>query len=124
MIINSRFLRNYSYQFLKKRLPENVVLLKEEERHNALNAADLILCSTGTITLEAALTETPLISAYKFNPLAYRLVRQQRAQVRKHLVLCYQAAHRVPSVRWQSHAQDWATTVAARRAEHLAECSL
>ena len=42
----------------------------------ALSAADAALCVSGTITLEAALTKTPTVVAYKMSPVTYALLRR------------------------------------------------
>lgn len=39
-------------------------------------AADAALCKSGTTTLEAALADTPLIVAYRMNPLSYLMARR------------------------------------------------
>ncbi|MDR2431678.1 MAG: lipid-A-disaccharide synthase [Candidatus Margulisbacteria bacterium] len=46
------------------------------ENYAAMAAADIIVSSTGTITLEAALLGTPLIAVYKFPPLSYWLLKK------------------------------------------------
>ncbi|MBI1722833.1 MAG: lipid-A-disaccharide synthase [Gemmatimonadetes bacterium] len=39
-------------------------------------AADAAVCKSGTTTLEAALADTPLVVAYRLNPLSYLLARR------------------------------------------------
>ena len=39
-------------------------------------AADAALCKSGTTTLEAALADTPLVVAYRMNPLSYLMARR------------------------------------------------
>jgi lipid-A-disaccharide synthase len=39
-------------------------------------AADAALCKSGTTTLEAALADTPLVVAYRMNPLTYLMARR------------------------------------------------
>jgi len=54
-------------------LPIHVVVRQSQE---ALMAADAALCVSGTITLEAALTKTPLVVAYQMPWLTYELLRR------------------------------------------------
>jgi lipid-A-disaccharide synthase len=42
----------------------------------ALAAADVALCKSGTVTLEAALAETPLVVAYQLHPVTFGLARR------------------------------------------------
>jgi lipid-A-disaccharide synthase len=42
----------------------------------ALAAADAALCKSGTITLEAALADTPLVVAYRVHPLTFGAARR------------------------------------------------
>jgi len=64
----------YSYNHINKDLPANIRLITNET-HNTLYAADIILSSTGTITLEAALAEVPVVAAYKFDTIAYQVFK-------------------------------------------------
>lgn len=43
---------------------------------DVLAASDVALCKSGTVTLEAALTETPMVVAYRMNPLTYHVARR------------------------------------------------
>ncbi|GBR77468.1 lipid-A-disaccharide synthase [Candidatus Termititenax dinenymphae] len=47
-----------------------------QENYALMNAADIILSSTGTITLEAALFGTPIIATYKFPRISYWLIKK------------------------------------------------
>ncbi|MDR1997073.1 MAG: lipid-A-disaccharide synthase [Candidatus Margulisbacteria bacterium] len=59
-----------------------------KENYAAMRAADIIVSSTGTITLEAALLGTPIIAVYKFPPFSYWLVsRLLGAKVPKYKAL-------------------------------------
>jgi lipid-A-disaccharide synthase len=51
------------------------VPLVEEERYNAVNAADLVWTASGTATLETALLGRPMIVIYRLSWLTYRLAR-------------------------------------------------
>lgn len=41
----------------------------------AFRAADLALAASGTVSLELAAADTPMVIGYKMNPLSYRLIR-------------------------------------------------
>ncbi len=58
---------------IKLKAPDIKVILKEN--YNAINAADLVISSTGTITLETALLLKPLVSLYKLGALSYLLAK-------------------------------------------------
>ncbi|TXI76027.1 MAG: lipid-A-disaccharide synthase [Dokdonella sp.] len=45
--------------------------------HEAMMAADVVLVTSGTATLEAALLKRPMVIAYKISPITYRLVRKR-----------------------------------------------
>ena len=62
----------YCYRRLLREIKNVPVLYKEN--YAAIAAADIVVSSTGTITLEAALLGTPIIAVYKFPPLSYWLV--------------------------------------------------
>ncbi|MEA3328811.1 MAG: lipid-A-disaccharide synthase [Candidatus Omnitrophota bacterium] len=47
-----------------------------EKTYNLMNAADLVLVASGTATLEAAISLTPMIIIYKVSPLTYFLIRR------------------------------------------------
>ncbi|MBL8488764.1 MAG: lipid-A-disaccharide synthase [Rhodocyclaceae bacterium] len=47
---------------------------------DALAAADGALVASGTATLEAALTKTPMVIAYRMSPWSWRLMRRMRYQ--------------------------------------------
>lgn len=61
------------WQKISEEAPETKVILKEN--YNAINAADLVISSTGTITLEAALLLKPLVSIYKLGTISYLLAK-------------------------------------------------
>ena len=45
--------------------------LIQHQNHVAIQACDLIVCSSGTVTLETALLGTPMIIIYRVNPLTF-----------------------------------------------------
>lgn len=66
---------SFYQQLITKKVGAKIpVILKEN--YNAMAAADFILCSTGTITLEAALIGTPLLAIYKLGPLSYWILKK------------------------------------------------
>ena len=44
--------------------------------HEAMMAADVVLVTSGTATLEAALLKRPMVIAYKMSPLSHRLMKR------------------------------------------------
>lgn len=44
-----------------------------QHAHRAIEAADLLICASGTVTLESAYIGTPLIIIYKTSPLTYHI---------------------------------------------------
>ncbi|MBU0687077.1 MAG: lipid-A-disaccharide synthase [Candidatus Margulisbacteria bacterium] len=57
------------HQQIDALLPE--VLLVSGNNYNILNAAGAVLSTPGTVTLECAILETPVVATYKLNPLTY-----------------------------------------------------
>lgn len=47
----------------------------DENRYNMMNACDAVVAASGTVTLELAILEVPMIVAYRLAPLTYRLGR-------------------------------------------------
>lgn len=46
------------------------------ESQSALAAADVALCKSGTVTLEAAIADTPMVIAYKMHPITFAVARR------------------------------------------------
>ncbi len=49
------------------------VTVVENENHALLSVADAVIVASGTVTLEAALYETPMVLIYKGHPLIYQI---------------------------------------------------
>ncbi len=47
-----------------------------EDTHTVLAAADVALCKSGTVTLEAAIHGTPMVIAYRMHPLTFAVARR------------------------------------------------
>ncbi|MBB5346481.1 lipid-A-disaccharide synthase [Desulfoprunum benzoelyticum] len=46
-----------------------------DERYEVMAASDMAMAASGTVTLELALLDVPMVVAYRFSPLTYRLGR-------------------------------------------------
>jgi lipid-A-disaccharide synthase len=57
-----------------RRSPRRIPIV-EQERYEALHAADLVWTASGTATLETALLGRPMIIIYRMSPLTYWLAR-------------------------------------------------
>ena len=56
--------------------PIRTILLQDErDKFDAMAASDVALAASGTVTLELALAGTPMVVAYRMNPITHRLVR-------------------------------------------------
>jgi lipid-A-disaccharide synthase len=64
------------YDQLKKILDtrsDNITLLKQQS-HQAMEAADRVLLTSGTTALEAMLLKKPMVVGYRMNPLSFKLL--------------------------------------------------
>jgi len=64
------------YDQLKKILDtrsDNITLLKQQS-HQAMEAADAVLLTSGTTALEAMLLKKPMVVGYRMNPLSFKLL--------------------------------------------------
>ncbi len=59
--------------FSPRTLPIRVV---QGDTYGVMQACDLLLAASGTVTLEAAILQTPMIIVYKLSSLTYHLARQ------------------------------------------------
>jgi len=77
----SRETRNQFEEALWKRgAQEMSIKLMFGHAQDALAAADVALVASGTATLEAALTKTPMVIAYRMSPWSWRLMKRMRYQ--------------------------------------------
>ena len=67
---------NQCYMQMVHATTGTTIPIVSQDNYNLMAAADLIVSSTGTITLEAALIGTPLMAIYKLSPLSYWLAKK------------------------------------------------
>ena len=53
----------------------NIIQIVDRNPHLWIRRCDLLLASTGTVTLEAAILGTPMVTFYKLNPITYIVAR-------------------------------------------------
>lgn len=58
-----------------KKLMPGVILVKGEN-YNLINAADAVISTPGTVTLESAILETPVVAVYNIHPLTYLIAER------------------------------------------------
>ncbi|MGN7610898.1 lipid-A-disaccharide synthase [Magnetococcales bacterium HHB-1] len=64
---------------LKPYLPEDdsiAITIQQHDRYNFIAAADVALVTSGTATLETALLGTPMVVAYRVNPVTYWIAQR------------------------------------------------
>lgn len=52
-----------------------VTVTREENRYDVMAATDLVMAASGTVTLELALLDVPMVVSYKLSPLTYAIGR-------------------------------------------------
>jgi len=67
-----------------KGLHSKVVL---QDTHNALAAADVVLCASGTATLEGLLSKRPMVIGYKLHWLTFAIIKAFKLMKIKHYAL-------------------------------------
>ena len=61
--------------YLKKYKTENVRIIENSNRYNALQLCDVAIAVSGTITLEIALMKIPMLIIYKVSPIFYLIIK-------------------------------------------------
>ena len=74
MVSSSR--RQQFEQLWQQHAPELPLHIVEGGARQVLEAADAVLLTSGTVTLEALLYKRPMVVAYKFNWLSYQIIKR------------------------------------------------
>lgn len=56
--------------------PRQEIMLSDADSDTLISACDVLMLASGTITLEAALLERPMLMAYRVNPLTAKIARR------------------------------------------------
>ncbi len=70
-----------------KELPANTVLAVDGQARRVMAAADVVLCASGTATLETLLINRPMVTAYRLAPSTYRLAKHLKLIRMQHFSL-------------------------------------
>src|SRR5213075_1090414 len=63
-------------EFFRERIGPAPIQVIEGETWDAIAHADLVLAASGTVTVEAALLGTPMVTFYRVNPMSWFLGRR------------------------------------------------
>ena len=69
----SSVFKNRIQKTIKKLMPG--VILVKGENYNLINAADVVISTPGTVTLESAILETPVVAVYSIHPVTYFIAK-------------------------------------------------
>jgi lipid-A-disaccharide synthase len=68
--------KQYFLKLAKKEAPDLSWEIILRQHREAIAAADAVLAASGTVTLEVALLERPMLIAYRLNPLTYAIAKR------------------------------------------------
>src|SRR5205807_1586273 len=70
------FCRRAGDAFFRERIPGSSIQVVEGETSEALSHADVAIAASGTVTVEAAVLGTPMVTFYRVAPLSWTLGRR------------------------------------------------
>ena len=70
------FYRAEAFAKFRERIASSSIQVIEDDTWNCIGHADLALAASGTVTIEAAVLGTPLVTFYKVNPLTWTVGRR------------------------------------------------
>jgi len=70
------FYRAEAFAKFRERIAASSIQIVENDTWNCIGHADLALAASGTVTIEAAVLGTPLVTFYKVNPLTWSAGRR------------------------------------------------
>jgi lipid-A-disaccharide synthase len=68
--------KDYFLRIVRKEAPRLSWEIVIRQHREAIAAADAVLAASGTVTLEVALLERPMLIAYRRNPLTYMIAKK------------------------------------------------
>lgn len=68
--------KDYFLRIVRKEAPRLSWEIVIRQHREAIAAADAVLAASGTVTLEVALLERPMLIAYRLNPLTYMIAKK------------------------------------------------
>lgn len=76
LAVPANFTRRAGAQFFRERIHGSSIQVLEGETSDALAHADVAIAASGTITVEAAVSGTPMVTFYRVSPLSWALGRR------------------------------------------------